>query len=100
MKVQQPLLGHSSGSLAGMVYQTYNGTTYMHTKTTNYHYPDTPAQQKVQGLYWSIMRQWLTVYRGASKLFPKAMTLESRTINQRKRLVDERAWGICCTISP
>ena len=73
MKVQQPLLGHSSGSLAGMVYQTYNGTTYMHTKTTNYHYPDTPAQQKVQGLYWSIMRQWLTVYRGASKLFPKAM---------------------------
>ena len=73
MKVQQPFIGHSSGTLAGMVYQTYNGATYMHAKTTNYHYPDTPAQQKVQGLYWDIMRQFQLVYRGASKAFPKVM---------------------------
>lgn len=73
MKVQQPFIGHSSGTLAGMVYQTYNGATYMHAKTTNYHYPDTEPQQKVQGLYWDIMRQFQVVYRGASKAFPKVM---------------------------
>ena len=73
MKVQQPLLGHSSGTLAGMVYQTYNGATYMRAKTPIYHYPDTPAQQKVQGSYWTIMRQWQTIYRSAAKAFPKAM---------------------------
>ena len=73
MKVQQPFIGHSSGTLAGMVYQTYNGATYMHAKPSIYHYPDTPAQQKVQGLYWDIMRQWQVIYRSAVKDFPSAM---------------------------
>lgn len=77
MKVQQPFIGHSSGTLAGMVYQTYHGATYMHAKPSIYHYPDTPAQQKVQGLYWNIMRQWQTIYRGAVKTFPKAMPINS-----------------------
>ena len=77
MKVQQPLIGHSSGTLAGMVYQTYHGATYMHAKPSIYHYPDTPAQQKVQGLYWNIMRQWQEIYRGAVKTFPKAMPINS-----------------------
>ena len=56
-----------------MVYQTYNGATYMHAKTNNYHYPDTEAQQKVQGRYWDIMHQWQLVYKGATKAFPEVM---------------------------
>ena len=62
MKVQQPLIGHSSGSLGDMVFQTYHGVTVMHTKSTNYHYPDTPSQQICQAKFYDIQRVWLPIY--------------------------------------
>lgn len=71
MKNQLPWINHAAGTSGNMVYQTYNGHTYSHAKTTLYHYPNTPAQQDTQGKYYNIMWQFLPIYRHLKKFIPK-----------------------------
>lgn len=73
MKLQLPWIGRASGTSAGMIYQSYHGMTVMRAKPVIYHYPNTKPQQTAQAKYWTIMEQWLAIYRSTRKLFPKVM---------------------------
>lgn len=57
MKVQLPWIGKATGSSAGLIYQSYWGGTYSRSFPAMFHYPDTPAQQACQALYWHIRRE-------------------------------------------
>lgn len=57
MKVQLPWIGKATGSSAGLIYQSYWGGTYSRSFPVSFHYPDTPAQQACQALYWHIRRE-------------------------------------------
>lgn len=72
MKFQLPWIGNANGSTGDMVFQTYRGRTYGHVKTNNYHYPDTEAQQKAQGLFYNIIHQYNAIYPTLKTLIPRA----------------------------
>lgn len=72
MKVQSPIAGHQAGRAGGIIFQTYHGRTYGRSMPILFHYPDTPAQQKTQGLFFNILWQFQSIYRSFSKVIPKS----------------------------
>ena len=62
-----------------MVFQTYNGRTYGHVKTNNYHYQDTEAQQKAQGLFYNIIHQYNAIYPQIRPGIPKAQRVNTNS---------------------
>ncbi len=77
MKFQLPWIGNANGSTGDMVFQSYNGRTYGHVKTNNYHYPDTEAQQKAQGLFYNIIHQYNAIYPTLKVAIPKAQRVNT-----------------------
>lgn len=77
MKFQLPWIGNANGRTGDMVFQTYNGRTYGHVKTNNYHYPDTEAQQKTQGLFYNIIHQYNAIYPQIRPGIPKAQRVNT-----------------------
>lgn len=71
MKAQLPIIHHGSGHAGNTIFQTYWGQTFLRSMPILFHYPNTRAQQKTQGLYWNIMRQIQAVYGNFKKSFPK-----------------------------
>lgn len=71
MKVQNPIVGNASGTLANLIYQTYHGATFVHEKPLLYHYPDTTAQQICQGKFYDVQRFWLPIYRAIAPKITK-----------------------------
>lgn len=71
MKAQLPIIHHGSGHAGNIIFQTYWGRTFLRSMPILFHYPDTPAQQKAQGLYWTITRQFQAIYSNFKRSFPK-----------------------------
>ena len=71
MKVQAPLIGKASGTSGGMVFQSYFGNVYTRSLPILFHYPDTPAQQKTQGLFYNILWQFQSIYNSFSEVIPR-----------------------------
>lgn len=71
MKAQLPIIHHGSGHAGNIIFQTYWGRTFLRSMPVLFHYPDTPAQQKAQGLYWTITRQFQAIYGNFKRSFPK-----------------------------
>lgn len=71
MRVQSPIAGHQSGSVGGMVFQTYHGRTYMRAKPVIFHYQPTPAQKAAQDKYYSVKSQLNPAYRLMRPYFPQ-----------------------------
>lgn len=71
MKAQLPIIHHGSGHAGNIIFQTYWGRTFLRSMPVLFHYPDTPAQQKAQGLYWTITRQFQAIYGIFKRSFPK-----------------------------
>lgn len=88
MKVQLPWFGKATGSSAGMIYQSYWGHTYARTFPAIFHYPDTPAQQLCQDIYWGIRRSCGALYeeiRYDISPYQKRMQNPYNTLNQSAR---------------
>ena len=62
MKVNLPIVGKATGSSAGLIYQSYWGSTYTRSFPFSFHYPDTKKQQECQASFFDIQRVWLSFY--------------------------------------
>lgn len=87
MKVQLPVVNHASGTTGNLIFQTYRGRTYARALPTIFHYPNTPAQQIVQGKFYNIMQQYRQIFRVFQKITPKP-------IRQKCNIFDTYAKGI------
>ena len=63
MRVQNPIVGKQSGRSGQLIFQSYYGRTYARRMPFSFHYPDTPAQQKVQAIFYDIQRNWTPIYQ-------------------------------------
>ena len=63
MRVQSPIAGGQRGSAGGLVFQHYHGRTYARSKPAIFHYGPTPGQAANQAKYYSIHRQFQTLYK-------------------------------------
>ena len=93
MKVQLPIINHGSGRAGGMIFQTYWGRTYLRSMPVLFHYPDTPAQQKIKGLYLNLMNQVRAAYDTLRKSFP-------RNFNTNRNMFNILAKGIFRAADP
>ena len=71
MKQQLPFAGAASGQAGGLIYQHYNGNTYVRSKPAIFHYPNTPAQQAQQEKYWSVFTPFRKAYDKFSSYIPE-----------------------------
>lgn len=63
MKIQMPFHGHAAGRSGNTIFQTYWGNTYTRSMPILFHYPNTPAQQATQAIYYNIRNLYREMYR-------------------------------------
>lgn len=81
MRVQSPIAGGQSGSVGGLVFQTYHGRTYARSKPTIFHYGPTPAQAAAQAKFYPIFRQCQDAYKAMRSFIPASQRKQVNPFN-------------------
>lgn len=81
MRVQSPIAGGQSGSVGGLVFQTYHGRTYARSKPAIFHYGPTPAQAATQAKFYPIFWQCHEAYREMKRYIPASQRKQINPFN-------------------